>query len=96
MLAMKKLELSAEASELFTHTVLQLTIIYKIASSDCIFQGAKKMEVRRCKIRTVGRMMENSQHNCLPCAQTGVGSGTVTLEDLTHPHVWPHPTNSLF
>jgi len=93
----ENLELSAEASELFTHTVLHLTIIYKIASSDCIFQGAKKVEVRGCKIMIVGRMWENSQHNCcncLPCAQTGVGSGTVML-DLTHPHVWPHPSNSL-
>jgi hypothetical protein len=60
----EKLELFAEASELFTHIVLQLAIIYKIASSKCIFQGAKKMEVRGCKMRTVERMRENSPHNC--------------------------------
>ena len=60
---------------------------------------AKKMAVRGCKIRTAGRMGKNSPHNCcncLPCAQTSVGSGTVMLEeDLAHLHVWPYPTNSL-
>jgi hypothetical protein len=95
----EKLELFAEASKFFTHIVLLLAIIYKIASSKCIFQGAKKMEVRGCKIRTVERMRENSPDNCcncLPCAQTGVGSGTVMLEeDLTHLHVWPYLSNSL-
>jgi hypothetical protein len=38
----------AEASERFTHVVLLLTVVGKTASSECILQGAKKMEVRGC------------------------------------------------
>jgi hypothetical protein len=41
-------KLLAEASELFMHTVFQLLIIRKTASSECILQEAKKMKVRGC------------------------------------------------
>jgi Transposase. len=51
-------KLFAEASELFMHAVLQLVIICKIVSLECILQEVRKMEVRVCSVGTVGRMME--------------------------------------
>jgi hypothetical protein len=42
-------QLFVEALELFTHTAFQLGIVRKTASSDCILQGIKKMEVRGTK-----------------------------------------------
>jgi hypothetical protein len=43
-----RVKLFAEASELFTHAVFQFVVIRKTASSECILQGAKKMEVGGC------------------------------------------------
>jgi hypothetical protein len=40
-----RVKLFAESSELFTHTLFQLVIVYKMASLECILQGAKKMAV---------------------------------------------------
>jgi hypothetical protein len=41
-------QLFAEVSELFTHAVVQVVVfvVPKTASSECILQGAKNMEVR--------------------------------------------------
>jgi hypothetical protein len=43
-----RVKLIAEASELFTHAVFQFVVDRKTASSDCILEGAKKMEVGGC------------------------------------------------
>jgi hypothetical protein len=40
-----RLKLSVEASELYTYAVFQFVDVRKTASSECILQGAKKMEV---------------------------------------------------
>jgi len=40
-----RLELFAEASEIFTHAVFQHVVDRQTASSECMLQGAKKMEV---------------------------------------------------
>ena len=42
--------------------MFQLIIVCKTASSHCIFQEAKEIQVAQCQIRTVGRMRENSHH----------------------------------
>jgi hypothetical protein len=52
------IKLFAEASEIFTHAVLQLVIIHKTTSSERIFEGAKKVEVGGCKMGFIGRMRE--------------------------------------
>jgi hypothetical protein len=57
MLYADRVKLFAEASLLFTHAVFQLVVVRKTASSVCILQGAKKMEVGGCSIRTADRMM---------------------------------------
>ena len=41
----------AEASEIFTHAVLQLVFVRKTASSECILQGAQKDGSRRVQNR---------------------------------------------
>ena len=41
-------KLFAEALELFTHAVLQLVVICKTVSLECILQEVKEMEVRVC------------------------------------------------
>lgn len=38
----------AEASELFMHLVFHLGVVLKSASSECITQGAQKMEIGGC------------------------------------------------
>jgi hypothetical protein len=38
----------AEASELFMHVVFHLVVVLKSASSECIKQGAQKMEIGGC------------------------------------------------
>jgi hypothetical protein len=43
----------AKASELLTHAVFQLVVVRKTASSECILQGGKKVEVGGCRIKTV-------------------------------------------
>ena len=43
-----RVKLFAEASNLFTHAVFQLVVVRKTASSECILQGSKKMEVGGC------------------------------------------------
>jgi hypothetical protein len=48
MLNAGRVKLFAEASELFTHAVFQLVVVRKTASSECILQGAKKMDVGGC------------------------------------------------
>ena len=40
-------KLFAEALELFIHVVLQL-VVHKMASSEFIIQGAKKMDIAGC------------------------------------------------
>jgi hypothetical protein len=45
-----------EVSELLTCAVFQLVIIHKMASLECILEGAKKAEVRGWYMGTVGRM----------------------------------------
>jgi hypothetical protein len=37
-----RLNLFAEASEIFTHAVFQLVVVRKTTSSECIFEDAKK------------------------------------------------------
>jgi len=51
-------EPSAEASGLYTHALLQVVVVVvrKTASSECILQGAKNMEVVGCQIGNVERM----------------------------------------
>lgn len=93
-------KLFAEASELFTHAVFQLVIVCKMASLECILQGAKKMVVGG-RLNQYCREDEGKQSavllNCLPCAQTGVWSGIVLQEEfLIHITVCPSPSNSLF
>lgn len=39
------LKVCAEASEIFTHAVFQHVVDRQTASSECMLQGAKKMEV---------------------------------------------------
>ena len=54
---------SAEASGLFTHAVLQLVVVVvvrKTASSECLHQGTKNMEVGGCQIGNVERMSKNT------------------------------------
>ena len=59
------MEPSAEASGLYTHACLQLVVVVvvvvvrKTASSECIFQGAKDMEVGGCQIGNVETMRKN-------------------------------------
>jgi hypothetical protein len=49
MLYAGRLKLFAEAPKLFSHSVFQLTVVvHKTASSHCILQGARKMEVGGC------------------------------------------------
>ena len=43
-----RVKLYAEASELLTHAVFQLVVFRKTASSECILQGSKKVEVCWC------------------------------------------------
>lgn len=38
----------AESSEIFMHVVFHLVFVLTTASSECILQGAKKMEVGEC------------------------------------------------
>jgi hypothetical protein len=58
-------EPSAEASGRYTHALLQLVVVVvvvlirKTASSECIFQGAKNMEVGGCQIGNVETMKKN-------------------------------------
>ena len=40
-----RVKLYAEALELLTHAVFQLVVFRKTASSECILQGSKKVEV---------------------------------------------------
>jgi hypothetical protein len=40
-----RVKLITEASELFAHAVFRLVVFRKTASSKCILQGAKRMEV---------------------------------------------------
>ena len=68
-------QLFAEAPKLFPHDEFQHVLVRKTASSECILQGAKNMEVRGCEIVTVERIRENSPPqgcNCLLCVQIGV------------------------
>jgi hypothetical protein len=53
-----------EASKFFTHTVFQLVVFRKTASSECILQEAKKMEVEGYYIGTAKKMRENSPLLC--------------------------------
>jgi hypothetical protein len=43
-----RVNLFAEASELFTYAVFQFIVCRKMASLECILQGAKKVEGDRC------------------------------------------------
>ena len=43
-----RIKLYAEASELWTHTVFQLVVFGKNASSECILQVSKKLAVGGC------------------------------------------------
>jgi hypothetical protein len=43
-----RVKLLAEASEFFTHAVLQVLVVGKTASLECAHQAAKNMEVGRC------------------------------------------------
>ena len=52
-----------EASRFFRHTVFQLVVFRKTASSECILQETKKMEVEGYYIGTAGKM-ENSPLQC--------------------------------
>jgi hypothetical protein len=45
-----RVQLFAEVSELFPHDVFQHVVVRKTASSECILQGAKYMEVRGYEI----------------------------------------------
>jgi hypothetical protein len=38
----------AEASQTFTHAVLQLAVVHKTVFSECVLQGIKKMEDGAC------------------------------------------------
>jgi hypothetical protein len=51
-------KLFVEVTELFIHTAFQLVTGKKV-SSECILQGAKKMEIGGCYTGTVGRTREN-------------------------------------
>jgi len=53
-----------ETSKFFVHTVFQLVVFSKTATSDCILQEAKKTEVEVCYIGTVAKMRENSPLQC--------------------------------
>jgi hypothetical protein len=45
-----RVKLFAEASQFFAHAVFQLVVVvvYKTASSECILQGTRNMEVGGC------------------------------------------------
>jgi hypothetical protein len=88
------IRLFAEVLELFTYTVFKLIIVCNNGTL-----RARKMEVRGCSFRTVGRITEISPHpysNCLPCAQTGVWFGIVMQEEyLIHLPVCQNPSDLL-
>lgn len=57
----------AEESKHFTHVVFYVVIIRKTASSECILQWTKRMEVAGCSIGAVGRMRSNSPPHSYNC-----------------------------
>ena len=54
-----RVEPSVETSGLYTHALLQLVVVRKTASSECIIHGAKNMEVGGCQIGNVETMRKN-------------------------------------
>jgi len=59
-----RVEPSAEASGLYAHALLQVVVVVvvvvrKTASSECMLQGAKNMEVVRRQTGKVERMRKN-------------------------------------
>ena len=54
-----RVEPSAEASGLYAHALLQVVVVRKTASSECMLQGAKNMEVVRRQTGKVERMRKN-------------------------------------
>jgi hypothetical protein len=61
-----RVEPSAETLGFYTRAFLQLVVFRKTASSECILQGAKNMEVGGCQIgnvETIGRIEGQHTHS---------------------------------